>query len=233
MADYNFSLEYPRGKDHTVADFLSRMEDRLPEAEVEEQITKILQQGVQAVLDNACTPITERGEAAQTRAEVAIDLPPAQACLAETPTARPARMTTLHVTDWNQAQKEDPALFTIVKNLQAPMNKFKEALNHVLDKKSIRAYVKARENMVIRNGLLYHKLHLRATGEDVWHFVVPKTHHSVALDGCHHEAAHQGQRCSFSVMQERFWWPGMARELKHRVKNCAHCQKFEGAPPIA
>ena len=25
----------------------------------------------------------------------------------------------------------------------------------------------------------------------------------------------------------------MAHELKNRVKNCAHCKKFEGAPPIA
>ena len=99
-------------------------------------------------------------------------------------------------------------------------NKFKEALKHVLDKKSIRAYVKARENMVLQNSLLYHKLHLKATGEDVWFFVVPKTHCSVALDCCHHEAAHQGQCHSFLLMQEQFWWPGMARELKHCEELC-------------
>ena len=119
-------------------------------------------------------------------------------------------MTTLHVTNWKQAQKDDPALFAIVKNLKAPLDKFKEALKHVLDQKSIRAFVKARENLVMKNGLLYHKLHLKAIGEDVWCFVVPKTHHSVALDGCYREAAHQGQCCSFSLMQEQFWWLGMA-----------------------
>ena len=36
LADYNFSLEYQRGKDNTVADFLSCMENCLPEEEVEE-----------------------------------------------------------------------------------------------------------------------------------------------------------------------------------------------------
>ena len=65
LADSNFSLEYQRGKDNTVANFLSRIEDCLPEAEVEEQIAKIPQEGVKPVLDNAYTPITERGEAAQ------------------------------------------------------------------------------------------------------------------------------------------------------------------------
>ena len=202
LADYNFSLEYQRGKDNTVADFLSQMEDCLPEEEVNEQIAKIPQEGVQAVLDNAHTPITERGIAAQIRAEVGLDLPPAQACLAETLTACPAWMTTLHVTDWKQAQKDDPALYMIVKNLRSPLNHFKDALKHVLDQKSIRAFVKARENLTMKNGLLYHKLHLKATGEDVWCFVVPKTHRSVALDGCHYEAAHQGQCRSFSLMQE-------------------------------
>ena len=127
LADYNFSLEYQRGKDNNIADFLSRMEDRLPEKEVEEQIAKIPQEGVQAVLDNAHTPITERGEAAQIRAKAGLNLPPAQACLAETLTACPAQMTTLHVTDWKQAQKDDPTLFAIMKNLKAPLDRFKEA----------------------------------------------------------------------------------------------------------
>ena len=31
LASYNFSLEYQKGKDNTVADFLSRMDKRLPE----------------------------------------------------------------------------------------------------------------------------------------------------------------------------------------------------------
>ena len=80
------------------------MEDRLPEEEVNEQIAKIPEEGVRAVLDNACIPIMDRGEAAPIRAKAGLDLPPTQACLAETLTACPAWMTTLHVTDWKQAQ---------------------------------------------------------------------------------------------------------------------------------
>ena len=209
------------------------MEDCLSNEEVNEQIAKIPKEGVRAVLDNAHIPITDRGKAALIRAEAGLDLPPAQACLAETLTACPAWMTTLHVTDWKQAQKDDPTLYAVVKNLRSPLDQFKESLKHMLNQKSIRAFTKARENLTMKNGLLYHKLRLKATGEDVWHFVVPKTHHSVALDGCHSEAAHQGLHRSFLLLQEQFWWPGMAHELKNRVKNCAHCKKFEGAPPIA
>ena len=64
LADYNFSLEYQKGKDNTVVDFLSRMENRLPKEEVEEVLcrVKIPAPGVKAMLDNADTPIAERAE---------------------------------------------------------------------------------------------------------------------------------------------------------------------------
>ena len=38
LTGYNFSLEYQKGKDNTVADFLSRMNERLPEEEVQEYL---------------------------------------------------------------------------------------------------------------------------------------------------------------------------------------------------
>ena len=62
---------------------------------------------------------------------------------------------------------------------------------------------------------------------------MPQTHRSAALDGCHREAAHQGQKCSLSLMQECFWWPGMAQDLQTRIRKCGRCRKFEAATPIA
>ena len=34
-------------------------------------------------------------------------------------------------------------------------------------------------------------------------------------------------------MQECFWWPGMTRDLRNRIKKCGHCRKYEAAPPVA
>ena len=62
LADYYFSLEYQKGKDNTVADFLSRVEDMLPEAEVENYLTTIPCDWTKAVLDNAITPVEARTE---------------------------------------------------------------------------------------------------------------------------------------------------------------------------
>ena len=59
LASYNFSLEYQKGKDNTVANFLSWMSECLPEEEVQEYLNKIPYPGVKAILDNAITPIEE------------------------------------------------------------------------------------------------------------------------------------------------------------------------------
>ena len=45
-----------------VADFLSRMNECLPEEEVQEYLNQIPHPGVKAVLNNTITPIEERAE---------------------------------------------------------------------------------------------------------------------------------------------------------------------------
>ena len=60
LTSYNFSLEYQKGKDKTVADFLSWMNECLPEEEVQEYLNKIPYPGVKVVLNNAIMPIKER-----------------------------------------------------------------------------------------------------------------------------------------------------------------------------
>ena len=106
-------------------------------------------------------------------------------------------------------------------------------MGKVLDPKAAQANEKWRDRLVLKNGLLYHKTCLTKTGKDLWHFIVPKSHWGMALDGCHHEAVHQGQCHSISLMQQCFWWPGMTRDMIKKVKNCTRSKKYEGAPPIA
>ena len=146
--------------------------------------------------------------------------------------ARPARLATANVTNWKQEQKEDPVLYQVAKHLRVPHETFEAALHKVLDKKAMAAYVKAKEQLLIKNGLLYRKTWQGQADEIVFQFIVPQRHPGTALDGCHREAAHQGQRCSIALMQERFWWPGMTRDLRNCIKKCSHCRKYEAAPPV-
>ena len=106
-------------------------------------------------------------------------------CQEETVGARPTRLATTNVTDWKQEQKEDPVLYQVVKHLRMPREMFKAALHKVLDKKATAAYVKAKEQLLIKNGLLYHKTRQEQADEIVFQFIVPERHWSTAPDGCH------------------------------------------------
>ena len=204
------------------------MSERLPEEEVQEYLNKIPYPGVKAVLDNAITPIKEH-------AEQGVRLTPdcRGDCQEVTVEARPTRLATTNVTDWKQEQKEDPVLYQVAKHLRVPCETFKAALHKVLDKKATTAYVKVKEQLVIKNGLLYRKTQQGQADEIMFQFVVPQRHWGVTLDGCHQEAAHQGQCRSTALMQECFWWPGMTQDLRNHIKKCGHCRKYEAAPPVA
>ena len=184
--------------------------------------------GVKAVLDNDITPIEEHAEqGVRPTPDCWGD------CQEEVVEARPARLATTNVTDWKQEQKEDPILYQVAKHLRAPRETFKAALHKVLDKKATAAYVKAKEQLLIKNGLLYWKTWQGQADEIIFQFVVPSRHRGTTLDGCHREAAHQSQCRSTALMQEHFWWPGMTQDLRNHIKKCGHCRKYEAAPPVA
>ena len=102
----------------------------------------------------------------------------------------------------------------------------------MLNKKATAAYVKVKEQLLIKNGLLYCKTQQGQADEIVFQFIDPQRHWGTALDSCHREAAHQGQRRSTTLMQECFWWPGMTQDLRNCIKKCDHCRKYEAAPPV-
>ena len=187
LASYNFALEYQKGKDNTVTDFLSCMDDCLAEGEVQDYLNKIPYPGVKAVLDNAITPLTDRAELGLR------PNPNHQTVPQEEPIgARLARLATTKVTDWKLEQKEDPVLYQVVKHQKVSLDVFKEALLKVSDRKAVAAYIKSKEQLIMKNSLLYRQSKQGPTEETVFQFVVPQIHRSVALDGCHCETAHQG-----------------------------------------
>ena len=64
-------------------------------------------------------------------------------------------------------------------------------------------------------------------------FVVPKVHQTATLNGCHRDAGHQGHDHTLSLLQEHFWWPGMAKQMRQVIKACRHCLQYEGGSPKA
>ena len=149
LTSYNFALEYQKGKDNTVADFLSHVDDHLTEGKVQDYLSKIPYLGVKVVLDNAITPLIDRAE------QGVRPNPDCQnTCQEGTLNARPARLATTNVTDWKCEKKEDPVLYQVVKHRKASCETFKEALLKVTNQKATTAYVKSKEQLIMKNGLL-------------------------------------------------------------------------------
>ena len=102
-----------------VTDFLSRLDDRLPDGDVQDYLGKIPYPGVKVILDNATTPLKERAE---------LGIKPAAdgrvGSQQESLVARPARFATTNVTDWKLEQKEDPILYQVVKHRKGSHNDF-------------------------------------------------------------------------------------------------------------
>ena len=44
---------------------------------------------------------------------------------------------------------------------------------------------------------------------------------------------HQGSDHTLSLLQECFWWPGMAKQMRQVIGACTHCLQYEGGIPKA
>ena len=73
----------------------------------------------------------------------------------------------------------------------------------------------------------------KGENEDLLLFVVLKAHQVAALNWCHWDAGHQGQDHTLSLLQECFWWPGMASQMWQSIRACTCCLQYEGGFPKA
>ena len=89
------------------------------------------------------------------------------------------------------------------------------------------------QNFTTFQGTLYLCSTPKGENEDLLLFVVPKVHQTAALNGCHRDAGHQGCNHTLSLLQECFWWPGMAKQMRQVIKACRHCLQYEGGSPKA
>ena len=48
---------------------------------------------------------------------------------------------------------------------------------------------------------------------------------------CHQDVGYQGCDHTLSLLQECFWWPGMAKQMTQNIRACTCCLQFEGGLP--
>ena len=218
LASYTFNLEYQKGKHNVVADTLSRyvsMED----PDVKQFLTDALSYRGAAKRADAMAP--EMQSAHEEQGELAVKFA----------TFVGKMKTRMHVTDWAQEQREDTTLLPIIEWLEDHKRgkSLRERLEKTTDKDTITQILRVCHNLTMKNGKLYRQHTLKDDCEDIHQFVVPTTHRVAALNACHRDSGHQGQRRTQELLRERFWWPLMMAQAEKMVHGCRRCDEFSGS----
>ena len=237
---FDFSLKYQRGVDNTVADVLSRYDHFIPK------------EGVKAILDNA----RKGGNVDRAEANTIETL---QKCKDDDDEIRVISMAQklrpMHVVNWSDAQRRDEEISAVMEWMRsfyresggnppsdrkpntAYMSKkgrecFSTFVEHLKNSDSKREWSANRCDFRIRQGMLYKRYQPKDDAEVVECFVVPKEYRITALNGCHRDAGHQGRDRTMSLLRERFWWPGMRKDMLKMLEGCERCRAFKAPSPV-
>ena len=75
---------------------------------------------------------------------------------------------------------------------------------------------------------LYHCNTLAGELEEVLQLVVRMANWVAGMNGCHQDGGHHGQQQTLYLLQDWFWWPGMAMQMQKVISSCQLCIQQEG-----
>ena len=129
---------------------------------------------------------------------------------------------------WQQRQKQDPEIWAIVQMIKEDI--WEHYRYSKKDPKSMKSYVRVRNELMLHQGLLYWKLRLKNRDEDTYQFVVSTDFSQTALSLVHDNFGHLGIHRSMVLMLDRFFCPKMSNEIHQYIQNCERCIRFEQQP---
>ena len=94
----------------------------------------------------------------------------------------------------------------------------------------MRVLLKYKQDLFLRNGLLYRKVKLKNHNSVVNQFVLPKTHRRRATLALHDDYGHLGMKKTLGLLQKRFFWPKMIEDVQNHIRTCEQCTKYKKQP---
>ena len=120
----------------------------------------------------------------------------------------------IYMTNWAKAQREDRVLIAVLNWLEAQKKTdLKTLLGEHASSKEGQLVWQNHQNFTTLQSSLYLCSIPKGENQDLLLFMVPKVHWVTTLNGCHQDAGHQGCDRTLSLLQECFWWPGMANQI--------------------
>ena len=211
LAWFNFELEYQKGQDNMVVDALSWVTSQLdPDT-------------VRLILDGVTLGTAHQAEVHDPA------VVEGNHCLEhEIHVAAGCALVQMHITDWTEAQKENPLLSTELNWLKAQKKTdLRALLTEHASSKDGRLILRNQQNHRIHQGSLYLCSMPKGETENLILFMVPRAHCVTTLNGCHQDEGHQGCGHILSLLWEHFWWPGITNQMWQSVRSCTHYLQHE------
>ena len=116
--------------------------------------------------------------------------------------------------DWVAVQQEDPILKIVMEWISShKVEDLKYLLgDHTMMEEGMAILREWKKFMLHQGALYHHHTPVRELEEAMW-FIVPMAHRGAAMNWCHRDTGHQGQRQTLSLLQDQFWWPGMTLQM--------------------
>ena len=209
LSGYNFTVKYRSGTKNADADGLSRRQ----EAESDER-----------------TIIPATWKAVAISASIVAETSPfvESPAVSDTHTAEPfvqddvseqlLQQHGVSSKDWRKAQLANSTLKFCINSI--------ESGNGLPDKRSIhkdidRRYLKEWDKFSMISAVLHRKALLY--GQEFLQLVLPPDFRDIVFHALHDDLGHQGRDRTTSLMEKRFYWPGMDTYIKDKVRSCDRC----------
>lgn len=75
--------------------------------------------------------------------------------------------------------------------------------------------------LYFRDGILLRKA--KIDDREVHQLVIPEVYREVAIQGIHRDTGHPGKDKTLWLARQRFFWPGLEKEISQKVENCPRC----------
>ena len=206
LANYNFKIYYHSGKLNVDADSLSRIPWEM-----------------ESVREMPLDPMLLRSTIISPQVKVKMPmLPNAVISLCELVIGSELHLTHNH---WKREQRNDYSLKRLIELLE--MNSLLTYSCDKQDPSDLKCMLRLRKDFFMENGLLYHKAYFKVTDKQVNQFVMPQKFRKRTLQTCHEDYGHLGMDHVQILLQEWFYWPKLADDVRTVIRSCERCLSFK------
>ena len=202
LSAYDFTISYKPGKTNTDADALSRLPE--PEEPEDSEVTLDI-----AAVQQLCAFARERQP----------DTLYCHAALLDSLCEDLLGNTSVPVKNVPQLQQDDPAISTMLKFLSG--NRKPSAKKIKEQSRPVQLLMREWHKLHLIDGVLFRKRQLADSVKE--QLVLPKQCQTSVLKSLHDDMAHLGRDRTLDLVRQRFFWPGMARDVQDYIASCGRC----------